>query len=285
VDRPVLELVRERFSCRTYLRKPIEDVAQARLRDLLERHGTGPFGSPIRLALMAATEEDARAIKGLGTYGTIRNPQGFIVGAVGPGARNLEDFGYLMEQAILTATDIGLGTCWLGGFFQRSRFGEKAGLAAGESVPAVASVGYCADAAKSGGFFGRMSQRSSRLPVDRLFFYEAFDLPLLAGEMGAFAPALEAVRWAPSASNKQPWRIVRRDGRWHFFLRRTKGYNAGMLRRIVGEADLQRIDMGIAMCHFELAASEAGLAGTWARADPGLSLPDDLTSYTATWHL
>ena len=33
-------------------------------------------------------------------------------------------------------------------------------------------------------------------------------------------------------------------------------------------ADLQRVDMGIAMCHFELAARERGLAGRWVVEQP-----------------
>jgi hypothetical protein len=48
-------------------------------------------------------------------------------------------------------------------------------------------------------------------------------------------------------------------------------------------ADLQRIDMGIAMCHFDLAARELGLAGTWEASEPEIARPDGLTEYTATW--
>ena len=38
-------------------------------------------------------------------------------------------------------------------------------------------------------------------------------------------------------------------------------------------ADLQRVDMGIAMCHFELSANEAGHNGQWTIADPGTYIP------------
>jgi len=59
------------------------------------------------------------------------------------------------------------------------------------------------------------------------------------------------VRIAPSASNKQPWRIVKIEGAWHFFLERTKGYGDGIIFKLLKLADIQRLDMGIAMCHFE----------------------------------
>jgi nitroreductase len=80
------------------------------------------------------------------------------------------------------------------------------------------------------------------------------------------------VRLGPSASNKQPWRIVLKEGGFHFFLDRDKAYSAMM-----PVADLQRIDLGIAMCHFQLAAAELGLAGEWRDGDP--RLPETPANY------
>ena len=94
---------------------------------------------------------------------------------------------------------------------------------------------------------------------------------------------LEMVRWAPSASNKQPWRIVRIGDAWHFFLQRTKGYGKGtLLFRMLRLADLQRVDIGIAMCHFELTARSLGLSGRWSIEDPKLKMAEN-TEYTITW--
>jgi nitroreductase len=283
MERPVLEVMQGRFSCRSYLKKPIEGPIRTRLEAFLSGLGPGPFGSPTRFGLLAATEDDEQALKGLGTYGMIRNPQGFIVGAMGPGAKNLEDFGYLMERAVLEASGLGLGTCWLGGSFRKSRFAAGFGLAKDEMIPAVVAAGYCADVQKSGGWAGRAVKRSARLAPEEMFFSDGFDQALPEGDAGVLAPALEAVRWAPSASNKQPWRIVRAGRRWHFYLRRNKGYGRGVSRLVFPVEDLQRADLGIAMCHFDLAVREAGASGVWAVADPGIVVPDDLTSYTATW--
>jgi len=41
--------------------------------------------------------------------------------------------------------------------------------------------------------------------------------------------------------------------------------------------------MGIAMCHFELAARELGLKGRWAVLDPGLGFPGAHTEYVVSW--
>ena len=92
------------------------------------------------------------------------------------------------------------------------------------------------------------------------------------------------MRWAPSASNKQPWRIVRAEDAFHFYVARTRGYGRGsLLFRLLKLADLQRVDLGIAMCHFELVARESGLSGEWAVRDPGIAKPDSRTGYVVSW--
>ena len=48
-------------------------------------------------------------------------------------------------------------------------------------------------------------------------------------------------------------------------------------------ADMQRIDMGIAMCHFALTAEELDLRGTWTVQESDIAKPDALTEYIASW--
>jgi hypothetical protein len=72
------------------------------------------------------------------------------------------------------------------------------------------------------------------------------------------------VRLAPSASNHQPWRIVRVNDDFHFFIQRKKSLKPGStLNRLLGMADLQRVDMGIAMAHFNLALQSQGINCKW----------------------
>ena len=196
---------------------------------------------------------------------------------------DLEDYGYLLEQVILYATGLGLGTCWLGGTFTRSTFVRRfGGLKRGETMPAVVSTGYIGDDGTE-----RIREREEgnrRLPSSELFFERRFGALLDLGTVGAYAAALEAVRMAPSATNKQPWRLVRDGAAWHFYLRRSKGYGKGSaLFTVLRIADLQRVDMGIAMCHFELVAREHGLAGSWVVRDPGIPHPGKDTEYVVTW--
>ena len=48
-------------------------------------------------------------------------------------------------------------------------------------------------------------------------------------------------------------------------------------------ADMQRIDVGIAMSHFELTANELGLMGRWEIREPRTEKPDEWTEYTVSW--
>jgi nitroreductase len=282
--KPVAEIIRRRFSCRTYDPRPIEEKARRRLQEFMAPPAAGPLGSTLRFQLLAATEEDRNSLRGLGTYGFIRGETGFIAGAARRSEKFLEDYGYCLERIILLATDLGLGTCWLGGSFTKSGFAKKIVLRKGEELPAVASIGNIADAELARrGEIRRRVNADRRLPWESLFFEEQFGVPLDRAAIGAFAGPLEMVRLGPSASNKQPWRIVRQSKRWHFYMQRTKGYRHGFAQTILQLADLQRIDLGIAMCHFDLAAREEGLRGGWIIAKPPVATPDRETEYIVSW--
>jgi nitroreductase len=276
---PVQELVRQRFSCREYDKTPLTEEVCKSLENYLAAVPAGPFNHASRFILAAATPVDRAALRGLGTYGFIHNPPAFVIGACVDGSLSLEDYGYRLERIILYATGLNLGTCWLGGTFNRSGFARRIKAAEDEILPAVVSVGYIAGAL-DGGKIVRPNQQ--RLEGEQLFFENEFSHPLPKMGTGDYTLPLEMVRLAPSASNKQPWRILKQGDCWHFFLQRTAGYRRATLSRLVGVEDIQRVDMGIAMCHFELAAREAGLDGVWQVQTPQIEKTGNL-EYFATW--
>jgi nitroreductase len=280
----IMEIIQQRTSCRSYRPEPIADGTQQKLQDFLAALRTGPFSTPLRFKLLAATESERRALRGLGTYGFIRGATGFIAGAAGGGDKNLEDFGYQMEAAILAATALGLGTCWLGGSFTQSSFTRKMELRGDETVPAVVATGYAEERSRYTRLVRRQVGADRRLPWEGLFTLDQFGVPLPAGAAGRYAQPLEMVRLAPSASNKQPWRIVKGNLAWHFYLQRTPKYGPGSLVfDVMRLADLQRVDIGIAMCHFAMTARELDLEGQWAGMNPGLEIADERCEYVVSW--
>ena len=283
-DKPIIETIQQRFSCRSYLTKPLEEDERKKLQGYMDSLRVGPLGTPLRFQLVAATEEDRNSLKGLGTYGFIRNPAGFIVGAVNPAEWDMEDYGYLMEEIILFATELGLGTCWLGGSFTKSSFSSKISATNGEQVPAISSLGYIKNPEKArNSFFRRQIGAHKRLAWESLFFEKEFSDPLTRQEAGDYGIPLEMVQIAPSASNKQPWRVVKDGNAWHFYIQRTKGYRDGFFQKLLDIADLQRVDLGIAMCHFEFSARALGFNGKWQNHVPAIETPDPLLEYRISY--
>jgi nitroreductase len=282
--KPIIDVIRERSSWRSYDGRPLEPADRARVEEFIAGLGPGPFGGRARLELLEASAEDRAELRKLGTYGMVRGARTFLAGAIQQAPRDVEDYGYLFEQTVLYATALGLGTCWLGASFNPSGFASKISLAANEILPAVSPVGYVASRRTVVDAVTRFLARSKlRKPWEKLFFDGEFGTPLSREVAGPYADVLEMVRLAPSASNRQPWRLVKEAGReiFHLFLRRTPGYNIKLIN--IAGGDLQRMDMGIAICHFELTAGELGLAGRWEKKEIPTLPGAGRVEYVASW--
>jgi hypothetical protein len=260
----MMENIARRSSVRTYRPERVEGGLKDALLDFAGKNGTGPFGNIIRFSLVEIPEDDLKDIKSLGTYGMIRGATLYLAGCVRTGQMAMEDFGYCMEKIILKATELGLGTCWLGGTLNRGNFGARMGLQAGEVIPAVTPVGYAGDNPRLWESTIRVIiGANNRKPFGSLFFLEDETVPLTEDPKDPIAQALNAVRRAPSASNKQPWRIIRRGSEFHFYMDEDKLYNSA-----IRDIRIQNLDLGIAMSHFQLAMEELGSSGVWT---PGAS--------------
>ncbi len=275
---PISEIIRKRRSCRSYSETPVEEHVLQRLKHLVNAPHIGPFGNTPRFALISMAALPREEWKKLGTYGVIKNARLFLAGMISPAPMATCDYGYCKEKLILTATELGLCTCWLGGTFAISAFGRAAGMRRNELLPTISPIGYAADhKSLTERVMRRFAGSDHRLPWAELFFDRNTDTPLLSEKAGAYGEALENVRLAPSASNKQPWRIVHDESlkSFSFYLSRTVGY------RKMRDVSLQDIDMGIAMCHFELTAREMGLTGNWRQNE---SAPEiKRWEYIASW--
>lgn len=279
-SRSIIEIIQERSSRRSYTPQPVETEKLGMLRDSFATL-EGPFGGKARFVILDTTGWGEGKINALGTYGTIQGASLFIVGILRRNEHDMEDFGYQFEKIILRATDLGLGTCWIGGIFNRSRFAGKSGVREDEVLPAISPLGYATPKRSVADSVIRWSAGSrNRRPWRELFFHGSFDLALPDGAAGRYLDPLEMLRLGPSASNRQPWRVVREQGRdlFHFYLRRSKGYD-----KLIKAVDLQRLDMGIAMSHFELTARELGLGGRWVNMPPSLDPLPERTEYVQSW--
>ena len=261
----ITEIIRNRRSVRTFDGKMISEVDKEKILSYIETI-RNPYDIPVEFILLDAEE------KGLSSP-VLKGETMYVTAKVAKVPHNEEAFGYSFEQLVLYAWSLGLGTTWIGGTMDRAKFEKAAELKEGERMSCVSPLGYPAERMSiKEGLMRKGVNADVRMPASKLFFEGSFGTPLVESDETA-AKALEAVRRAPSAVNKQPWRIVKDGSSYHFYIKHDKGY----VSEAVG--DMQKIDMGIALCHF---MSVAG--GSFKLQDPGIAVPEGV-EYIATVEL
>ncbi len=260
------ETIRTRKSVRTYDGKPVSAEHRKDIEEYM-KDIPNPFNIPVEFMLLDAEEHNLSSP-------VLSGEQLYVTGKVEKKPYADVAFGYSFEKLVLHAWTLGLGTVWIGGTMKRELFEAAAGLKEGEMMPCVSPLGY---PAKKKSLKESMMRKGvgadNRIAADELFFDEKWGQPLIvdggiAADSG-IAEILEMVRWAPSAVNKQPWRIVRRDGVYHFYEKKDRGYEHP------DTGDLQKIDVGIALAHFTMGLEEQGRQAEVMVSDPGIEIPGD----------
>jgi nitroreductase len=281
-SKPITHIIQERKSHRTYSGKPLEKNLKEKVKDLLENHDLkSPFSDhagKARFKLLSIPEFDPKEKRKLGTYGIIKGAQDFIVGVVEESQYSREHFGYLLETIILAVTDLGLGTCWLGGTFNKSLFSEKINCSPDELLPAITPVGHSAQKSVREKMIRSFAKADERLPWKNLFFEGDLSIPITKTKLGIYATLLEMIQYGPSAGNKQPWRIIKSPDKINFHFYTTNPKDG----RFLHYSKFRPLDIGIAVCHFNLTAKELGMKGNWVVQDPQIPNTENLL-YKITW--
>ena len=263
-----VDLIKARRSVRTFDKLPIDSEITDQLLYFAE-NCDNPFGKEIKWKILDGDEFglSAPVIVGSDIY---------IAGKMKMESRAEEAFGYSFEKVVLYAKELGIGTTWIAGTMNRPAFEIAMNVGEDEVMPCVSPLGKCA--AKMS--FRESMMRSaikadSRLPFEELFFENSFGEHLKEATLEKIKLPLEMVRLAPSAVNRQPWRVVVIGNKAHFYEKKSKGFvdRDGW--------DIQKIDMGIALCHFDLVATEMGLKTSIIDDNPFINTPED-TVYCAT---
>ncbi len=248
-----LAVIRQRYSCRSYSGRSLPPSLRERVEALVEEPLTGPFGGNVSFGLLEFGETSGDTPR-LGTYGFISGATLYLAGSINPAFMWQTDFGYCMQKLILRLTAMGLATCWLESTYDAGALRRRYNPPPGHVIPAVSPVGFSAARRSVMDRVVKAAARGGqRRPAHQLFFSWPDGTPLDPADAPAYADALEAVRLAPSAVNRQPWRVyVESDGgTCHFFSRGRP-----------------RLDLGIAMRNFEELCRHDGIPGTWLRLSP-----------------
>ena len=254
-----LDAIKNRRSVRTFDGNALRPEDAAKFLEFAES-AKNPYGLPIEWKILSTKEH------GLSSPVVVGADQ-YIAAKVSR-CRHFEiGYGYSFEFVCLYAMSLGIGTVILAASLSRKAFEKAMNVQRDEVMPVASPVGYPAARRTIRDSLMRKGLKADdRIPFEQLFFEGDFKKGLHKEDAGVFSNALEMARWAPSAGNKQPWRAVVAGDTVHFY------EDQSMKESPLG--DIQKVDVGIALAHFDLTMQEEGYAGHFFEGDPGLALPE-----------
>ena len=228
------EAIHVRTSRRKYLESELEHVHLDKLQGLIKQYNQiGGF----RVELVVNNGEAFKGFtRSYGMLTGVKHYLGFIAHEHDSHAD--EKIGYYGEWLVLHATTLGLGTCWIGGTFSKSK--TPFHLAENERLACLIIIGNIENEPSSKEkFIHKLTHRKMKRVTDMFTSHEPVP--------DWFVKGMDAVACAPSAMNKQPVMFSYEGGRVTAAVKQTTKYLVGF-------------DLGIAKLHFEIGSG----GGTWA---------------------
>ena len=267
----ISDVIKKRRSVRTFEKKALTDEDYSRIKDYLSE-AKNPYDIPVEFRLLDPGEYGlkSKVLKGESLY---------FAGKVKTVPHFEEAFGYSFEAVVLFAQSLGVGTVWMASTMNRDAFEKAMELKEDEILPAVSPLGYGSDKmSMTESLMRRTLGADNRLDTGKIVFENEYGNSFKGRDDKLLEEALEMVRLAPSARNKQPWRLILSGNEVYFYEKKDSGFD----RKETG--DIQKTDIGIAMCHFANMMESGGRAVSLKVEDPGLSVPDGVVYvFTYVW--
>ncbi len=215
-----------RISRRTYIKKPLPEEKKLALEQIISDINAK---SGLHIELMDDGEKCFSTINSYGFFSGVRNYFALAGAENDPEMRR--KIGYYGEELVLTATAMGLGTCWVAGSYKKSE--SSFTPAEGESFVCAIAVGEVEKENL------REKSLAKTIKTKRKTIAEMSEISGNAPEW--FIKGVEAATLAPSARNKQPVKFI---------------WNGQATATVSGDAGYNQIDLGIAEYHFELGSGK-----------------------------
>ncbi|MGL4982459.1 MAG: nitroreductase family protein [Treponemataceae bacterium] len=208
------ELIKNRRSIRSYQKRELEPQIIATLNDfILEQKKES--GLHIDLVCNDTTVFDSL----LARYGKFENAHNFIVFS-GKKEKNLDEkVGYFGEKILLKAVELGLGTCWVGGTYNKKAVKAPADT----KIVCVISIGY----------IEKEGMRPKSKTLDQVIHPKS-------QRPQWFINGVESALYAPTALNQQKFIF--------------NAFENIVDVQISGFGFYTKVDLGIVKYHFEIGA-------------------------------
>ena len=234
------EAIRHRTSRRTYEKEPIDSDQLHAINQVITNIN---IESGLRFELLEDTNQFLKGFKK--SYGMFKNVQ-TIIALVGnkESIPNIQmQIGYHGQFLMLECVSLGLGTCWIGGTYDKKATKNALHVSKQEELYAVISVGKVSEEKTvKEKLISRLGK--NKQTIDSLLLEKEEPIPMWVQS------GLEAARLAPSAVNGKPIGYT--------YLNKTvKGFITKK------NHNFELLDLGISLAHFELGALHVGVQGKW----------------------
>ena len=227
-----------RVSKRSYTAQNIEKEKLDLLKNLIHKMNTQ---MDLKIQLLEGCQPLFKGFRA--SYGMIKGAHTCIALVVSQQTETTQiKAGYAGEMLVLEATAMGLGSCWIGGTYDKKAIQKYVKLNENEKLLCVIAIGYNP---QNMHFIEKIASYVNRKGKAAENFLQSNEkVPTWVKE------GISSVTKAPSALNAQPVGYRYEKGKVMAF---TTQANHG----------LEKLDLGISMLHFEIGAKRAGYEGQW----------------------
>lgn len=240
----LLEAIDKRISRRTYLDSPVDTNKFNMLSPIVYK-----FNQEANLRMELIVDGGDAFSKLSRSYGFFKNVHTILaMKGLAKDPHHCEKLGYYGELLVLEATSLGLGSCWVGGSFDRGS--QIFHIGKDEKLQYVITLGECLieKSLKEKLIHGLSHRRTIKVE----------DLIVGSGNVNKlpveFIEAMKAVHKAPSAMNAQPVRFEYTNGEVYAYHKNPSVKDS--------------VDLGIAKAHFVVKAGGSfdwGNGGKWIK--------------------
>lgn len=275
-NKSVKDIIKSRRSVRTFDSRNISDEKRTILIENMNELSNNNF----RFILLDIGFKEGTK---LGTYGVIKGASTYILGIMkkkyGDDKVMSATFGYAFEEVILKSWELGLGTCWMAGTFNKKDVDNLLEVSDDENIVMISPIGYEKEKSTTEKISRFLAKSDKRKDWNEIFFDGNFEKSLSVKDAASYKDALDMLRLSPSAVNIQPWRIVKTNSGYDFYSIKSKSS-----LKTDKKIDITYNDIGIAKSHFEYTLKEDGFSGEWIYKKNQI-INHDKFEYVCTWKL
>ncbi len=178
----------------------------------------------------------------------------------------IENAGYIGQNTILKATEMGIASCWIT-FSDNQSVKERLNILSDKEVVALIALGYDANATQKGNITS--FHTDCKIDLDEMVYIDKWGNGADAStlEQRGLLEAFAFSKFAPSALNRQPWRFLLTAGKAILAIRKDKNTNTYE----------QKIDTGIIMFVFQAIVSSTLFNLSWKLEQPtdAIEIPEE----------